>query len=87
MRIVNGLIPRTIKDKLKYSPLGLVKSLYEKIQFFRGHRFCGQLLKTPFFSFSQNTIRGFIMILAQVNLKEVKTHKFFIEGLVGVEYL
>ena len=42
MRIVNGLIPRTIKDKLKYSPLGLVKSLYEKIQFFRGHRFYGQ---------------------------------------------
>ena len=42
MRIVNRLVPRIVKDKLKDSPLGLVRSLYEEIKFFRGHRFYGQ---------------------------------------------
>lgn len=59
MRNINGLIPRVIKDKLKDSPLGLVKSLYEEIRFFRGRRFYGQTAEDAVLQLLLNQDKGF----------------------------
>ena len=58
MKIMNRLISRTVKDYLKDSPLGFVKSLLEEIKFF-GHRFYGQTAEDAVLQFLLKFDKGF----------------------------